>query len=182
MDIIDWKAVVVVSGSTKTNACKKKYLINRFDSLDIPLIKATFDNPYLFQSTLFGNFIRMQTSRWQHTSTIESFAELNFFTSLHAGTKLGFTLDEWIQLWKKKKIENLLFLVQKFNFMNMLLANKQNVDGKKTNNPHWALTGDTGNGKSVTAKTLFMQMALLKDRVLYIDPKRNAKAIYVYNQ
>ncbi|WP_226869294.1 ATP-binding protein, partial [Enterococcus faecalis] len=28
-------------------------------------------------------------------------------------------------------------------------ANKQNVDGKKTNNPHWALTGDTGNGKSV---------------------------------
>lgn len=54
----------------------------------------------------------------------------------------------------------------------MLLANKEGVDGKKTNNPHWALTGDTGNGKSVTAKTLFMQMALLKDRVLYIDPKK----------
>lgn len=58
----------------------------------------------------------------------------------------------------------------------MLLANKQNVDGKKTNNPHWALTGDTGNGKSVTAKTLFMQMALLKDRVLYIDPKKKCES------
>ncbi|EGG59355.1 conserved domain protein, partial [Enterococcus faecalis TX1467] len=35
VDIIDWKAVVVVSGSTKKQMrARKKYLINRFDSLD----------------------------------------------------------------------------------------------------------------------------------------------------
>ncbi|HIB3677885.1 TPA: ATP-binding protein [Enterococcus faecalis] len=182
VDIIDWKAVVVVSGSTKKQMlARKKYLINRFDSLDIPLIKATFDNPYLFQSTLFGNFIRMQTSRWQHTSTIESFAELNFFTSLHAGTKLGFYLGRIdTTLEEKEDRKSIISSSKNLIFMNMLLANKQNVDGKKTNNPHWALTGDTGNGKSVTAKTLFMQMALLKDRVLYIDPKKEMRKQFMY--
>lgn len=119
----------------------------------------------------------MQTSRWQHTSTIESFAELNFFTSLHAGTKLGFYLGRVdTTLEEKEDRKSIISSSKNLIFMNMLLANKEGVDGKKTNNPHWALTGDTGNGKSVTAKTLFMQMALLKDRVLYIDPKKKCES------
>ncbi|MFZ4355286.1 ATP-binding protein, partial [Enterococcus gallinarum] len=32
----------------------------------------------------------------------------------------------------------------------------------------------------VTAKTLFMQMALLKDRVLYIDPKKEMRKQFMY--
>ena len=34
--------------------------MNRLDSLGIPLIRATFDNVYLFQATLLGNFQRFQ--------------------------------------------------------------------------------------------------------------------------
>ncbi|MCF0233095.1 MAG: ATP-binding protein [Enterococcus sp.] len=177
VDIIDWKAVVVVVGSTKKQMRKrKKYLINRFDGLGIPLIKATFDNPYLFQSTLFGNFMRMQTTRWQHTSTIESLAEMNFFTSLRAGTKLGFYIGRVdATLEEKESRESIISNSKNLVLMNMLLANKEGIDGKKTNNPHWALTGDTGNGKSVTAKTLFMYSALLRDKVLYIDPKKEVR-------
>ena len=55
--------------------------------------------------------------------------------------------------------------------MNLLLANKQNIEGKKTNNPHWLVSGDTGNGKSVFSKWLFLYSSLLDVKVLYIDPK-----------
>lgn len=56
--------------------------------------------------------------------------------------------------------------------MNLLLANKQNIEGKKTNNPHWLVSGDTGNGKSVFSKWLFLYSSLLDVKVLYIDPKK----------
>lgn len=177
VDILDWKAVLVVSGNTKKQLqARKKYLINRFDGLGIPLLKATFDDPYLFQSTLFGNFLRMKDKKWQHTSTIESFAELNFFTSLKAGTNLGYyfgRIDTTLE--EKEDRKSILLNSKNLIYMNLFLANKQDIVGKKTNNPHWALTGDTGNGKSVTAKKLFMECATLKDRVLYIDPKKEMR-------
>lgn len=177
VDILDWKVVLVVSGNTKKQLqARKKYLINRFDGLGIPLLKATFDDPYLFQSTLFGNFLRMKDKKWQHTSTIESFAELNFFTSLKAGTNLGYYFGRVdTTLEEKEDRKSILLNSKNLIYMNLFLANKQDIVGKKTNNPHWALTGDTGNGKSVTAKKLFMECATLKDRVLYIDPKKEMR-------
>lgn len=177
VDILDWKAVLIVSGSTKKQLqARKKYLINRFDGLGIPLLKSTFDDPYLFQSTLFGNFLRMKDKKWQHTSTIESFAELNFFTSLKAGTNLGYYFGRVdTTLEEKEDRKSILLNSKNLIYMNLFLANKQDIVGKKTNNPHWALTGDTGNGKSVTAKKLFMECATLKDRVLYIDPKKEMR-------
>lgn len=177
IDIIDWRAILIVCGrSKKQMQARKKYLINRFDGVGIPLLKATFDNPYLFQSTLFGNFMRMKEKKWQHTSTIESFAELNFFTSLKAGTKLGYYFGRVDTTLEEKEDRKAILLNSKnLIYMNMFLANKQDVVGKKTNNPHWALTGDTGSGKSVTAKKLFMECATLKDRVLYIDPKKEMR-------
>ncbi|EOB3455117.1 ATP-binding protein [Enterococcus hirae] len=177
IDIIDWTAVLVVCGSTKKQMqARKKYLINRFDSLGIPLIKATFDDPYLFQTTLFGNFMRFKDKRWQHTTTLETFAELNFFTSLKAGTNLGYYFGRVdTTLEEKEDRQSVLLNSKNLIYMNMFLANKQDVIGKKTNNPHWALTGDTGNGKSVTAKKLFMECATLKDHVLYIDPKKEMR-------
>lgn len=177
IDIIDWTAVLIVCGNSKKQLqARKKYLINRFDSLGIPLIKATFDAPYLYQSTLFGNFIRIKDKRWQHTSTLESFAELNFFTSLKAGTNLGYYFGRVdTTLEEKEDRKSILLNSKNLIYMNLFLANKQDIIGKKTNNPHWALTGDTGNGKSVTAKKLFMECATLKDRVLYIDPKKEMR-------
>lgn len=176
-DILDWTAYLIVTGATKKQMkARKKYLLNRFDGFGVPLWKATFDTPYIFQSTLFGNFIRMKSAKWQHTSTVDSFAELNFFTSLRSGTSLGFyfgRVDSTLE--EKEDRESIIASSKNIIYLNMLLSNKQNIKGKKTNNPHFALTGDTGNGKSVTAKKLFMECALLKDKVLYIDPKREMR-------
>lgn len=180
--IVDWKAIIVVSGSTKQQMrARKKYLINRFGALGIPLLRATFDNPYLFQSTLFGNFMRMKSTKWQHTSTLETLSEFNFFTSLKAGNKLGWYLGRVDTTLEEKESRMGVVLNSKnLIYMNLLLANKQNIDGKKTNNPHVAITGETGNGKSVTAKTLFMQCAMMKDKVLYIDPKKEMRKQFMY--
>lgn len=176
-DILDWSAYLIVTGATrKQMKARKKYLINRFDNFGIPLWKATFDTPYIYQSTLFGNFIRTNSSKWQHTSTVDSFAELNFFTSLHSGTNVGFyfgRVDSTLE--EKEDRESIIASSKNLIYMNMLLSNKQNIKGKRTNNPHVALTGDTGNGKSVVAKKLFMETALMKDKVLYIDPKKEMR-------
>ncbi|MTD40080.1 conjugal transfer protein [Erwinia sp. CPCC 100877] len=180
-DILDWTVCLIVSGASKKQMkARKKYLLNRFDSFGIPLWKATFDTPYIFQSTLFGNFIRMKSSKWQHTSTVDSFSELNFFTSLRSGTNLGFyfgRVDSTLE--EKEDREAIISGSKNLIYLNMLLSNKQGIKGKKTNNPHIALTGDTGNGKSVTAKKLFMECSLLKDKVLYIDPKKEVRRQYM---
>ncbi|HAP5266583.1 TPA: ATP-binding protein [Enterococcus faecalis] len=175
--IIDWKAVLVISGNSKKQLReRKKNLMNRLDSLGIPLIRATFDNVYLFQATLLGNFQRFSTSNWQHTSTLETFSELNFFTSLHAGTKTGFYLGRVdATLEEKESRKQIVSGSKNIVYMNLLLANKQNIEGKKTNNPHWLVSGDTGNGKSVFSKWLFLYSSLLDVKVLYIDPKKEVR-------
>lgn len=176
-DILDWSAYLIVTGATKKQMkARKKYLLNRFDGFGVPLWKATFDTPYIFQSTLFGNFIRNKASKWQHTSTVDSFAELNFFTSLRSGTNLGFYFGRVDSTWEEKEDREAIIASSKnLIYLNMLLSNKQNIKGKKTNNPHVALTGDTGNGKSVVAKKMFMECAMLEDKVLYIDPKKEMR-------
>ena len=180
-EILDWHVYFIVSGSTKKQMkARKKYLLNRFEGFGVPLEKATFDTPYIFQSTLFGNFIRSTSTKWQHTSTVETFAELNFFTSLRSGTSLGFyfgRVDSTLE--EKEDRDSVIASSKNIIYMNMLLSNKQEIKGKKTNNPHVALTGDTGNGKSVTAKKLFMECAMLKDKVLYIDPKKEMRRQYM---
>ncbi|MDY4307339.1 ATP-binding protein [Enterococcus mundtii] len=67
-------------------------------------------------------------------------------------------------------------------YMNMFLANKQDVVGKKTNNPHWALTGDTGSGKSVTAKNYLWNAPHSKIEYCILIRKRNATTVYVHDQ
>ncbi|MGC6769512.1 ATP-binding protein [Enterococcus sp. LJL51] len=176
-EIIDWSAYAVVTGSTKKQMkARKKYLLNRLAGLKMPLIKASFDNPYLFQATLYGNFISNKKNKWQHTSTISAFAELNFFTSLKSGTDLGFYLGRVDNtLEDKEDRESIVNSSKNIAYLNMLVSNKQNVKGKKTNNPHVAFTGDTGEGKSAAAKKMFMELSLLKDRSLYIDPKKEMR-------
>ena len=179
--IVDWKVVLVVNGRTEKQLReRKKNLMNRLSSLGIPLIRGTFDNVYLFQATLLGNFQRFSNTNWQHTSTLETFAELNFFTSMKAGTKKGFYLGRLdTTLEEKESREDVIANSKNIVYMNLFVANKNKILGKKTNNPHWLISGDTGNGKSVFAKTLFMYSSLLRDKVLYIDPKKEMRERYL---
>ncbi|MDD0675358.1 ATP-binding protein, partial [Shigella sonnei] len=58
-------------------------------------------------------------------------------------------------------------------------ANKQGIAGKITDNPAFAIVGQTGEGKSFLTKGLFLCHSLLKALTLYIDPKNEMKAQYM---
>ena len=53
-------------------------------------------------------------------------------------------------------------------FSNLLQANKMGIKDKITNNPHVAITGATGNGKSYLTKLLFTLNSFLKIKSVYI--------------
>lgn len=58
-----------------------------------------------------------------------------------------------------------------FAYVNPFQANKQDVEGKITSNPHTAIIGETGGGKSFLAKYLFLYSSLLLAKILLTDPK-----------
>ncbi|MBM7688443.1 conjugal transfer protein [Enterococcus ureilyticus] len=175
--VVDWGAYLVVTGRTyKEMRVRRKYLINRFKSMKINLSKATFDNPYLFQSTLYGNFQSGYQKTWEHTSILNGLAELALFSSSHSGTKIGFYLgrldNEFAQADDRKQVvQNSKNLV----LLQMLIANSEDVAGKRTSNPHIAVTGVTGGGKSFLVGNIFMQLSLTLAKILYIDPKKELR-------
>lgn len=88
---------------------------------------------------------------------IELFVELNFFILFYVGMKLGFYFG-WVDIILEEKEDRkfIIFSLKNLIFMNMLLVNKEGVDGKKINNLYWVFIGDIGNGKLVMVKILFM--------------------------
>lgn len=105
--------------------------------------------------------------------TIESFCEHLFFVDSRLGEDIGFLLgriDHQMGSWRGE-IKQALASSNSLVLSNPFLANKQEVKGKVTNNPHIGIVGDTGGGKSVLAKRIFIDSSLIKSRVLYIDPK-----------
>lgn len=62
---------------------------------------------------------------------------------------------------------------------NATVANKEDVAGKVTKNPHVIITGATGQGKSYLAQMIFLHTAQQNVRVLYVDPKRELRQHYL---
>lgn len=81
-----------------------------------------------------------------------------FFTGQKVGQDVGFyigRIDANKGSWYgdfKKAIESSI----NFAYVNPFQANKLDVAGKVTSNPHIAITGDIGGGKSFLTKYLFI--------------------------
>lgn len=114
-------------------------------------------------------------------SSLRGLCENLFFTKKKVGTDVGFPIgriDKNIASWYgdfKRALDNSTNVV----FTNLLQANKIGVHGKETSNPHTAITGSTGNGKSFLTKLLFTYHSLLKAKVLYVDPKAEMRTQYL---
>ncbi|SJZ77870.1 AAA-like domain-containing protein [Pilibacter termitis] len=181
--VLDWSGYFIIAGRTKAECRdRRKALLNSFHNNKISLYRATFDNPYLFQQTLYGQFLLSENKKWRHTSTVKSFARMDFFTTQRAGNDIGYYFGR-VDLDLSEKI-NVNAIVQRSNkliFRNFLLSNKNKIRGKRTNNPHVAVTGVTGGGKSVMCKRDFIEVIKLGAKALYIDPKKEMRKEFIYN-
>lgn len=90
--------------------------------------------------------------------------KISFFTGQKVGQDVGFyigRIDANKGSWYgdfKKAIESSV----NFAYVNPFQANKLDVAGKVTSNPHIAITGDIGGGKSFLTKYLFLYSSLLR--------------------
>ncbi|MFC5632041.1 MULTISPECIES: ATP-binding protein [Streptococcus] len=148
---------------------------------DVGVLKASADQIYLFYKNMFGETLEFWDKNFIQKVTVEGFCENLFFVSHKVGTDVGWYIgkvDNEVTSW----FGDFRTALQSSNNLvlsDLLQANKLEVNGKVTNNPHVLITGDTGNGKSFAAKLIVVLHTLLKCKLLYIDPKDELKGQFL---
>ena len=160
---------------------KYDILASRLKDLEVEIVKAVADQIYLFYKFRMTELIDGDREGYLQYSSLRGLCENLFFTKKKVGTDVGFPIgriDKESASWYgdfKRALDNSTNVV----FTNLLQANKIGVHGKETSNPHTAITGATGNGKSFLTKLLFTYHSLLKSKVLYVDPKAEMRTQYL---
>ena len=160
---------------------KYDILASKLKDMEVEIVKAVADQVYLFYKFRMTELIDGDREGFLQYSSLRGLCENLFFTKKKVGTDVGFPIgriDKNIASWYgdfKRALDNSTNVV----FTNLLQANKIGVHGKETSNPHTAITGSTGNGKSFLTKLLFTYHSLLKAKVLYVDPKAEMRTQYL---
>lgn len=160
---------------------KYDILASRLKDMEVEIVKAVADQVYLFYKCRMTELIDGDREGFLQYSSLRALCENLFFTKKKVGTDVGFPIgriDKESASWYgdfKRALDNSTNVV----FTNLLQANKIGVHGKETSNPHTAITGATGNGKSFLTKLLFTYHSLLKAKVLYVDPKAEMRTQYL---
>lgn len=179
-ELIRFGAYVTVAGSNiKQLKQRRQSLLSYFQDMSVSLHEAGHDTPYLFQSLLYGQDLQVTTRKWNHLVTCKGFAELMLFTNTRSGNRIGWYIgrvDNRLTAWDNigEAVQGSKNLV----LFNATVANKEDIAGKVTKNPHLIITGATGNGKSYLAQLLFLLTSQQNVRILYIDPKRELREHY----
>ncbi|MGT2712279.1 ATP-binding protein [Streptococcus oriscaviae] len=173
--------LILTADSLEELKARRNILRGTLSSIGVGVLEANADQVYLFYKTMLGKTLEFSDRNFIQKISIEGFAENLFFVSQKVGTDVGFYLgkvDNQIESWfgdYRAALASSVNLV----FSDVLEANKQDVHGKVTNNPHIAVTGDTGSGKSFLLKLLFVYHSLLRTKSLYIDPKDEIKGQFL---
>jgi len=160
---------------------KYDILASKLKDMEVEIVKAVADQVYLFYKFRMTELIDGDREGFLQYSSLRGLCENLFFTKKKVGTDVGFPIgriDKESASWYgdfKRALDNSTNVV----FTNLLQANKIGVHGKETSNPHTAITGSTGNGKSFLTKLLFTYHSLLKAKVLYVDPKAEMRTQYL---
>lgn len=160
---------------------KYDILASKLKDMEVEIVKAVADQVILFYKFRMTELIDGVREGFLQYSSLRGLCENLFFTKKKVGTDVGFPIgriDKESASWYgdfKRALDNSTNVV----FTNLLQANKIGVHGKETSNPHTAITGSTGNGKSFLTKLLFTYHSLLKAKVLYVDPKAEMRTQYL---
>lgn len=179
-ELIRFGAYVTVAASNiKQLKQRRQSLLSYFQDMSVSLHEAGHDTPYLFQSLLYGQDLQVTTRKWNHLVTCKGFAELMLFTNTRSGNRIGWYIgrvDNRLTAWDN--IDEAVQGSKNLVLFNATIANKEDIAGKVTKNPHLIITGATGNGKSYLAQLLFLLTSQQNVRILYIDPKRELREHY----
>ena len=173
--------LTITADSLEELNLKFDILFARLKELEVEVVKAVADRIYLFYKSRLTEILDNKRESFLQYGSLRGLCENLMFTTKKVGTEIGFPIgrvDNEISSWYgdfQKALDSSTNIV----FSNLLQANKVGVKGKETSNPHTAITGSTGNGKSFLTKLLFTYHSLLKTKVLYIDPKAEMKSQYL---
>ncbi|HEN0893530.1 TPA: ATP-binding protein [Streptococcus agalactiae] len=180
-EIIEYGCYLVVAGSSLNQLKQRRYaILSYFDDMKVNVYEASHDTPYLFQALLYGQDLQKTTRKWNHLVTDRGFSELMLFTNTQSGNRIGWYIgrvDNRLTAWDS--IDEAIMGSKNLVLFNATVANKEDVAGKVTKNPHVIITGATGQGKSYLAQMIFLHTAQQNVRVLYIDPKRELRQHYL---
>ena len=180
IQLIEFGAYLVVAGSSINQLRRRRQIVmSYFEDLGVSVYEASQDTPYLFQALLMGQPLQTVTRKWNHLVVAEGFAELMPFTSTFSGNRVGHYIgrvDNKFTSW-----ENLKSAVagsRNLVLFNATVGNKEDVEGKTTKNPHFIITGATGEGKSYLGQLIFLLTSMENVKMLYVDPKRAIRKHY----
>ncbi|HEO7959103.1 TPA: ATP-binding protein [Streptococcus agalactiae] len=180
-EIIEYGCYLVVAGSSLNQLKQRRYaILSDFDDMKVNVYEASHDTPYLFQALLYGQDLQKTTRKWNHLVTARGFSELMLFTNTQSGNRIGWYIgrvDNRLTAWDS--IDEAIMGSKNLVLFNATVANKEDVAGKVTKNPHVIITGATGQGKSYLAQMIFLHTAQQNVRVLYVDPKRELRQHYL---
>ncbi|HES9367562.1 TPA: ATP-binding protein [Streptococcus pyogenes] len=180
-EIIEYGCFLVVSGSSIKQLRQRRHaVLSYFADMQVNVHEASHDTPYLFQTLLYGQNLQKTTRKWNHLVTSRGFSEMMLFTNTQSGNRIGWYIgrvDNRLSTWDN--IGEAIMGSKNLVLFNATVANKEDVAGKVTKNPHIIITGATGQGKSYLAQMIFLHTAQQNVRVLYIDPKRELRKHYL---
>ena len=169
--------LTITADSLEELNLKFDILFARLKEMEVEVVKAVADRIYLFYKSRLTEILDNKKESFLQYGSLRGLCENLMFTTKKVGTEVGFPIarvDNEISSWYgdfQKALDSSTNIV----FSNLLQANKVGVKGKETSNPHTAITGSTGNGKSFLTKLLFIYHSLLKVNSLYVDPKSEIK-------
>ncbi|MEY8462195.1 ATP-binding protein [Streptococcus merionis] len=179
--LMSYLHTLIITAST-IEELKSKYevLYSHMNQLGVEIIRANADQVYLFYKNRLTEILNREDKNFIQSMSLEAFCENLFFMTRKVGTEVGFAIgrvDNQTASWQGD-FKSAIASSSNPVYTNLYQANKLGVEGKSTSNPHVAIIGETGQGKSYLTKLLFTYHSLLLGKILYVDPKAEMREQY----
>ena len=173
---MQWLLVLVIRDDDvqrlKTKIREVKTRLSTFNR-EIDVFQPSFNQELLLYQNLPATNLGV-FKRWRQFTNAPALAQLMFGTSHELGSRTGFYIGRVLDTNRYFSVDSAVASSRTLLLINPVIANK-GIVGAKTDSPHIAITGDTGQGKSFLVKILLNYLAMFDVKLLYVDPKQEVR-------
>ncbi|MGO3412046.1 MAG: ATP-binding protein [Leuconostoc falkenbergense] len=173
---MQWLLVLVIRDDDvqrlKTKIREVKTRLSTFNR-EIDVFQPSFNQELLLYQNLPATNLGV-FKRWLQFTNAPALAQLMFGTSHELGSRTGFYIGRVLDTNRYFSVDSAVASSRTLLLINPVIANK-GIVGAKTDSPHIAITGDTGQGKSFLVKILLNYLAMFDVKLLYVDPKQEVR-------